>query len=483
MVRGGMLGTTMTDSAAIDVALDDLQWLRRFAALLARDTDEADDLVQETLVTAWTSPPRDAGRPARPWLATVLRNRFRMQRRAGARRELREGLGTSASTTTAEPERELERLEVLRVLLAELERLADEDQKILVRRFFAGEGAADIATALKLPAATVRSRIHRSLQRLRGALDRRFGERGAWSVVALLPAPPRMAGRSTEGLLRAGSTMSITVKIIIVAVVGALGVAGWSQLPARPASAEAPANVHTSAATAASADRTPKDVWEQRRANIRRTLPALPAAVPGQREAERARRESDEFGALRRACLDDLGAGKSGAVTLSVTKIGAPDIGTIYDDIEIVETTFPEPAVLECLTQSMYGWVGEAPAEPFEGRYTTTFVLGDPEAELKQQRVFEAIVGAHINEIRWCETRGEPDAAAVRGRASVAFTFVDDPEGKTRSKAAIVGDTDLPHEVADCMLTASQRWIFPATMRGETREYHFVLPIAGRRPG
>ena len=83
-VRGGMLGTTMTDS--LIVALDDVQWLRRLAALLARDADDADDLVQETLVAAWSSAPRDVGRPARPWLATVLRNRFRMQRRAGKTR-------------------------------------------------------------------------------------------------------------------------------------------------------------------------------------------------------------------------------------------------------------------------------------------------------------------------------------------------------------------------------------------------------------
>jgi hypothetical protein len=51
----------------------------------------------------------------RPWLATVLRNLLRMPRRAGARRELRERVGSSASETMAEPEGELLRLEVLRI--------------------------------------------------------------------------------------------------------------------------------------------------------------------------------------------------------------------------------------------------------------------------------------------------------------------------------------------------------------------------------
>jgi RNA polymerase sigma-70 factor (ECF subfamily) len=472
----------MPGTGSITVAFADLQWLRRFAAMLARDPDEAEDLVQETLVVAWADPPRDVGRPARPWLATVLRNRFRMQRRADARRELREGLGTSASTTTAEPERELERLEVLRILLAELDRLAPEDQKILVRRFFAGEHAADIAASLNFPAATVRSRIHRSLQRLRDALDRRLGDRRAWSAVVLLPAPSLTTAKPANSLLKQGSTMSITVKVMIVAAVGALGVAGWSQLPERIAPDPVPDKVPTIAVASTPAASTPKMVWEQRRDAIRKVLPAMAAAVPGQREAEAAKREYDDLGVLRRACLDDLGDGKSGAVTLSVTKIGAPDIGTIFDDVEIVETTFEDKAVLECLIQSMYGWVGEAPAEGFERRQTSTFVLGEAKDDLKDQRIFEAIIGAHINEVRYCEKRGQPDAPDVSGQVKAAFAIADDAEGKTRSKTSIVGETDLPREVVDCMLTASQRWIFPATMRGRTREYGFVLPIAGRPP-
>jgi RNA polymerase sigma factor (sigma-70 family) len=475
-----MLGLNMTGSVPITVALEDMQWLRRFAAMLARDVDEAEDLVQETLVAAWASPPRDAGRPARPWLATVLRNRFRMQRRAGARRELREGIGAGVSATTAEPERELERLEVLRVLLAELDHLAPEDQKILVRRFFEGESAAEIATHLRIPAATVRSRIFRSLQRLRGALDRSFGDRRAWSVAVLLPAPPTSAGQSADVSVK-GSTMSITVKALLVAAVGALGVAGWLRLPEVPEIA--PATKTAPVLGAASVAVTPKAAWEQRRGEIRRMFPAI--AMPVQdvdEDREARRREHDDLEVLRRACLDDLGDRKSGAVTLSVTKIGAPDIGTIYDEIVIVETTYEDKAVLECLVQSMYGWVGEAPSEPFEHHQTSTFVLGEPTGELKGQRIFEGIIGAHINEVRWCETRGKPDAEAVNGRVSVSFTIVEDAEGNTKAKTAIVGETDLPRDVVDCIVNASQRWIFPAAMKDRTLEYRYVLPLPGPRP-
>ncbi|MDC0723651.1 sigma-70 family RNA polymerase sigma factor [Nannocystis bainbridge] len=214
----------MTHSVAT-AALADMKWLQRLAAALARDADDAADLVQDTLVAAWSHPPADEHQPLRPWLATVLRNRFRMQLRTQARRDRREQSGASTGATTTEPDRELLRIELLRVLLHELEQLAPEDRKILVRRFFQGESAAEIAHGLALPAATVRSRLHRSLQRLRARLDEQFGGRSAWCAL-VLPAPPgasiRHAGHS--------GTMSIPVKFILGTGLGIVGVAGWLAL-------------------------------------------------------------------------------------------------------------------------------------------------------------------------------------------------------------------------------------------------------------
>ena len=60
-------------------ALADLQWLRGLAAVVAADVDDADDLVQETLLAAWAKPPDDGDVSVRPWLGAVLRNRFRMR--------------------------------------------------------------------------------------------------------------------------------------------------------------------------------------------------------------------------------------------------------------------------------------------------------------------------------------------------------------------------------------------------------------------
>lgn len=80
----------MTDDPELGFALDDLGWLRALAARLAAPGD-GEDLVQDTLIASWLHRPRecqDAAQheSARPWLATVLRNRARMNTRARVRR-------------------------------------------------------------------------------------------------------------------------------------------------------------------------------------------------------------------------------------------------------------------------------------------------------------------------------------------------------------------------------------------------------------
>ncbi|HEY0132712.1 MAG TPA: sigma-70 family RNA polymerase sigma factor [Nannocystis sp.] len=459
----------MPAHGSLTTALDDLRWLRRLAFTLARDADEADDLVQDTLVTAWREPPRDLTGPARPWLSTVLRNLWRMRRRSGARRERREQ-DAAVSGTPTQPEHELVRLEVLRTLVAALDRLDPGDRKIIVRRYFEGESAAEIARALAIPAATVRSRIHRSLKVLRAALDEKFDARSTWSA-AILAGPPIFPTSPPKG-----DDMSIFIKTVLGAGIGAAGCVGWIGMSAQPESTIDPIESVEPVTT------DPKMAWEQRRQGIRRVLP--PLAIPTARDAgDREQREHDDFRELVRACLEDLESDASGALTLDVTEIGTPDIGTIYDSVEVVETTFADDAALQCVIQSMYAWVGEAPAENFfEKRYTMSFTLGTPTEELKLQRSFEAIIGAHIGEVRYCEKRGNADAPDVVGHLRLAFDLEADGRGYAKARAVTTQDTDLPGEVEDCIVVASRRWVFPATHSEKMFTYDFVLPVPGRGP-
>ncbi len=80
--------------------LDDLEGLRALARSLVHGDAEADDLLQETAIAALEHPPA-TDRPVRPWLAAVLRNRWRMDRRAASRRRAREDLAATPADDPA----------------------------------------------------------------------------------------------------------------------------------------------------------------------------------------------------------------------------------------------------------------------------------------------------------------------------------------------------------------------------------------------
>jgi RNA polymerase sigma factor (sigma-70 family) len=150
----------------------ELEGLRALARSLVHGDTEADDLLQDTAVAAITHPP-DADRPARPWLATVLRNRWRMDRRTEARRRVREqgvaGDGEDAEVRGVEAS--IDRARVLEKLSRALVALDEPFRTAIIRRYLDGESAAEIARALGVPAGTVRWRLKTGLERLRAALD------------------------------------------------------------------------------------------------------------------------------------------------------------------------------------------------------------------------------------------------------------------------------------------------------------------------
>ena len=59
------------DSPQVECLLTEADWLRRLARYLVHDQADADDLVQETWMTAIRSPAPDARASMRPWLALV----------------------------------------------------------------------------------------------------------------------------------------------------------------------------------------------------------------------------------------------------------------------------------------------------------------------------------------------------------------------------------------------------------------------------
>ncbi len=179
-------------------------WLRRLAVSLVGAGGGADDLVQETWLAALRSPPRREG-PLRPWLAQVLRNLVRMRARHGGvvaagAGEVERAEEARAARAAPSPETLLGRLETERLLARLVAELDEPFRQTVLLRYFEGLSSAEIARALELPAATVRSRLKTGLDRLRAELDvAHGGDRRTWRLV-LIPLVESRLSLVSKGL-------------------------------------------------------------------------------------------------------------------------------------------------------------------------------------------------------------------------------------------------------------------------------------------
>ncbi len=158
-------------------------WLKRLAVALVGDVATADDLVQETFVTALSRPPR-GGRMPRAWLERVVRNAAKQTFRSRGRRTQREA-ETAGPVPLPGPRETVERLDTERCLTEELARLDEPFRTTLMLRYYDGLTPAEIAARTSTPGGTVRWRLQRGLELLRERLDGRFGQRAAWCALFL----------------------------------------------------------------------------------------------------------------------------------------------------------------------------------------------------------------------------------------------------------------------------------------------------------
>ena len=139
----------------------------RLAGLLLADATEAEDAVQDALVVAWQSfgTLREADRFG-AWFDRILVNgcRDRLRRRNVVRFiPMDVGIdpaGRDPFHTFLERD----------ALLASLSRLTPDERIVVVLRYWADLPLEAIADRLDWPLGTVKSRLHRALERLRGVL-------------------------------------------------------------------------------------------------------------------------------------------------------------------------------------------------------------------------------------------------------------------------------------------------------------------------
>jgi RNA polymerase sigma factor (sigma-70 family) len=242
MAGNGMEGTLPN----LERLLEHSTWLRGLARSLV-GASSADDLVQDTLVAAMRSPP-PSDRPARPWLAHVMRNFVRMRHRAETRRVHREQAADPQPEAVAEPHDLYSQVEMQRVLCELVLALPEPHRRTIVLRYVEGLEPNEIARREGIPAGTVRWRHKQAIERLRAGLDARSGgNRRGWMglvlPIAKLPTTSVAAGPLT-GLL--AMTMKTKLALGLLAlVIGAIslwfGVGGPTHGAPPPTSAAASA--------------------------------------------------------------------------------------------------------------------------------------------------------------------------------------------------------------------------------------------------
>ena len=151
-----------------DLAMRVVDRLYRVARLILRDTERAEDAVQEALVRCWRDLPslRDVDR-FDAWLNRLLmraiNDEFRARTRARSAVTL---LRLEPSTHDSSEE-----VAVREQLDRGFRRLSVEHRAVIVLRLYLGLSLEETATTLGIPAGTAKSRLHYATAAMRDALE------------------------------------------------------------------------------------------------------------------------------------------------------------------------------------------------------------------------------------------------------------------------------------------------------------------------
>ncbi len=185
--------------------------LLRIAMHLVRDPATAEDLLQETFLAAMENAKRfDRSRPLVPWLVGILGNQARRRRRSDGRRP-----DPTRLPTRGEPQGVGE----LQANVAQgIDALPARYRQIVLLKLGFGMEPAAIAHLLDMPPATVRTRLHRGLEKLRERLP-------AGLALGLLPPLAGLRGLDAirEAVVSHASATAVTTTAVSTAALWTLG--------------------------------------------------------------------------------------------------------------------------------------------------------------------------------------------------------------------------------------------------------------------
>ena len=189
--------------------LEHADWIRRFAARLISDGNEAEDVMQESLMQA-QSLSAPAGVAQQAWIFGIVKNVAHSRRRREQRLHNRERKQAKPEHSVPSALDDAAMMERQRELLTHIESLPEAQRRAIIARFYDGLAPRKIAAAEKTSVSTINSRIQRGIASLRSQLDAKFGDRRTWAAWF---AP--MVKVNAKGPLSAGLLVTLGIAALV----------------------------------------------------------------------------------------------------------------------------------------------------------------------------------------------------------------------------------------------------------------------------
>jgi len=146
--------------------------LHGHALRMSGSPDEAADLVQRALVKGYRKlgSCRDPERVG-AWLFRILANMCKDHARGRSRKEVPLGKVETVLPSNADPEADLEGSEIRSRIWGALDALTPEQKEAFVLKHIEGRSYEEIAAVMDLSVASLKMRVHRAREALRGLLE------------------------------------------------------------------------------------------------------------------------------------------------------------------------------------------------------------------------------------------------------------------------------------------------------------------------
>lgn len=195
-----------------DALLTQTSWIRGLASSLVADPSTADDIVQQTWLTAAEKPPKH-GRNLRSWFGSVVRSRASKHWRS-EQAVLRKHDALKVEEVEAD-EAIVERMETVRLLAEGVASLKEPYATAVYLRFYEELTMREIAERQRIPLNTAQTHVSRGLILLRQKLASKVGQQ--WRNRCLVFATPLPAASSLLTGTAIAIAMTLKTKLLLAA--------------------------------------------------------------------------------------------------------------------------------------------------------------------------------------------------------------------------------------------------------------------------